>query len=325
MSTPVIADRQTAEPPAESPGRHRAGLSGLLAAAAALHGERLAFRDQANRERWSGRPPLEWTFAVAQKMVDRLAAAFVGLGLPPGSPIGVCLPNGSEAWLTSLALDRAGLMPCLLPAGWSAVELSHAVETANLQAVVTQGVLAEDRPAETLCRVAAQHFGLRFILAFGPQVPDGVIDLDRVMLTDDPDATVTPNGRGSAGRVTFSLRENPPEPVFRPADSIAASTENFLRGAAFEAGDRIITLITPDTHAGLTTGIAAALAAGATLEAHGLFDGAALRDSVLDDPFGRPGVERAGPGAIGRCGPVEIDRPDPPPAGSLRGRNLPPE
>jgi mycobactin salicyl-AMP ligase len=277
---------------ARQPDEARAPLSSprpsvLLAAAAERHGRGIAFRDQANREAWSGRPPLEWTYSVADKIVGRLAAFFARLGLTPGSAVGLCLPNGSEAWLSLLAVERAGLTPCLLPIGWPPGRLAEAVEGANVQAVVTQGVFAEDQPAELFCRLAAQYFSLRFVCAFGPRVPDGVIDLDRVILIGD--AAVHPGqdpeelGASDPGRVTFSVRRGVPDPVYRPAESIAAAALDFLMEARIEPGDRIVTLLNPDTHAGLTTGLAAALVSGATLEAHGLFDAAALRDSIEGD------------------------------------------
>lgn len=72
--------------------------------------------------------------------------------------------------------------------------------------------------------------------------------------------------------------------MYRPAASIAAAAEAFLAVAAIEPGDRILTLMTGDSHAGLTTGMAAALAGGATLEAHAIFDSAVLRDTILGSP-----------------------------------------
>lgn len=277
----ATAGNRQAKPGVGSSEQTAIGLSGRLAAAAERHGDRLAFRDQSNRESWSGRPPLEWTFGVAHSIVDRLAGFFTRLGLAPASPVGVCLPNGSEAWLTSLALDRAGLTACALPAGWAAADVSRAVEATSLQAIVTQGVLAADRPAETVCRLAAEHFSVRFVCAFGPQVPDGVIDLDRVMLVGDTNVDHQPPSDAAAGRVTFSPGKTPPEPIYRPLASVAAAAQNFSAAVGLEAGDHVITLMTPDSHAGLTTGMTAALVGGASLESHGLFESAVLRDAIL--------------------------------------------
>jgi non-ribosomal peptide synthetase component E (peptide arylation enzyme) len=90
-------------------------LSGLLAATADRHADRMAFQDQADRDEWSGRPRIAWTYPFAYDIIRRLSLFFAGLGLPARAPVGVCLPNGSEACLTLLALEQAGLTPCLMP------------------------------------------------------------------------------------------------------------------------------------------------------------------------------------------------------------------
>jgi acyl-CoA synthetase (AMP-forming)/AMP-acid ligase II len=275
-------------------------LSGLLRAAAARHGNRPAFRDQPDREAWSGRPRLAWTHALAATVVARLAAQFARLGLKPGSPVGICLPNSSEAALTILAVEEAGHRPCLLPAAWSEGEIERALEAAGVQAVATCGTLARESPAELFCRIAARQFGLRFLCAYGPQVPDGVIDLDRVVLVDDPEEAADaaePQDLGSQdgglgsrdslgsqdlGVITFGARGGPARPLHRTASSLVASAVTFLVAAKVAPGDRILSLLAPDDHRGLATGLAASLLSGATLECHGLFDSAALA-AALDD------------------------------------------
>jgi hypothetical protein len=272
-------------------------LSGLLEAAARRHGERAAFRDQPGREGWSGRPRLEWSYGLGLTAAGRLAAAFGRLGLPAGSPIGVCLPNSSEAALTILAVERAGHRPCLLPAAWSEKEIALAIGAAGVQAAVAFGTLAGESPAEMLCRIAARHYGLRFLCAYGPGVPDGVIDLDRALLADEPGAG-EPGGLGSPGpgsqdrgnpgsqdpgTVTFG-RSGPGRPLHRTGASLVASAATVLIAAKVAPGDRILSLLAPDDLAGLATGLVAALVSGATFEAHGLFDAAALAAAVEGGP-----------------------------------------
>jgi acyl-CoA synthetase (AMP-forming)/AMP-acid ligase II len=198
----------------------------------------------------------------------------------------VCLPNGSEACLTLLALEQAGLTPCLMPAGWSEAELADAVEAAGMQAVVTQGVIGEERPADAFCRLAARYFGLRFVCAFGPLVPDGVVDLDRVILSTDaidPDAVPTLDATAGAGVVTFTRRDGAPRPVFRSCQSLIASAVTFLVPARIRAGERILSLLPPDDHRGLVTGLIASLLSGATLETIGLFTTAGFCAALLRD------------------------------------------
>jgi hypothetical protein len=265
-------------------------LSGLVAAATNRHPERLALLDQPGREDWSGRPRIAWTYSTADEIRRRLAGFFAGLGLPPGAVLGLCLPGGSEACLSLLAAEEAGLTPCLLSAAWSEAELGAALEAANVQAVVTQGVVGEQRPAELFCRLAAGYFGLRFVCAFGPLVPDGVIDLDRVMLGSDeaPAKAPPPSDSRETGLVTFSRRPGPMRPLFRPFRSTVAAAVTVLVAAKIEAGERILSLLAPDDHRGITTGLMAALLSGAALEHHGLFDGRTLMEALAQPTHPMP-------------------------------------
>jgi mycobactin salicyl-AMP ligase len=275
--------RNEAEVPDRSWGAMR--LSGLLAATADRHPDRPAFRDQPDRESWSGRPRLAWSYSLAAKVISRLAAFFAGLGLKPDSPIGICLPGGSEAVLTLLAVEQAGYRPCLMPVAWSERELERALDAAGVQAVVTQSLVGELRPAELFCAIAARTFGLRFLCAYGPNVPDGVIELDRIILSEGaagapPEEAETHN---DPGLITFGTRAGAARPLHRTGSSLVAAAVSFLVAAKIEPGDRILTLLAPDDLRGLATGLAASLLSGATLESHGLFEGASLVRALEDE------------------------------------------
>jgi mycobactin salicyl-AMP ligase len=249
-------------------------LSSLLAATAERHPERIALIDQVGRQDWSGRPRIDWSHHFARHIVNKLAHFLAGLGLKAGSTIGLCLPNGSEACLSLFAIEQAGFIPCLLPLGMSEKNLSRAVEAAHIQAVITQSVIDNERPAYMFCRIAAGYFGLRFICAFGPMVPDGVVDLDQIIASENNAAPpmAAPLAHDDAGIITFSRLSKTIKPVFRPCQSLVAATVNYLIAARISPGDRILTLLPPDDLLGLTTGLVASILSGATLECHGLFN-----------------------------------------------------
>ena len=90
-------------------------LSDILAAAAEREPQRLAIADEPGREAWSGRPRIAWTCASSHHVVERLAAFLSTLDLRPGTSVAISLPNGSEACIALLAVERAGLVPCLFP------------------------------------------------------------------------------------------------------------------------------------------------------------------------------------------------------------------
>jgi len=266
---------------------------------ATVRPDEAAFIDQANRNGWSGRPSSSWTFAEADDVCSRLADYFVSLGLPSRAMVGVSLPNGSEAAVVLAALDRAGLNACLLPVAWSDDALSAATENLGIACIVTQSRIGPLRPAEIWRGIAAGYFGLRFIVSFGPSVPDGVVDLDRVVLddlaqvpddlaevADDLAQTATgtqPRSHADCGFVSFEERGEAVTPCFRTWNSSLAAARVFLSAARYEPGDRVVSLLAQDDHRSLTTGLIAALAAGAGIEFHGLFSGRTLLSSLAGE------------------------------------------
>ena len=46
-------------------------LSGLLGATADRHSNRTAFRDQTDRDQWSGRQPIDWTYPLAYDVIEQ--------------------------------------------------------------------------------------------------------------------------------------------------------------------------------------------------------------------------------------------------------------
>lgn len=283
MSALAAARALDHEPPSLETTWAAMRLSGLLAATADRHTGRIAFKDQTGRGEWSGRPPIEWTYPTAYAVIERLSQFFIQMRLPPKSPVGICLPNGSEACLTILAVEHAGLVPCLLPVAWPEEDLAAAVEAANIAAVVTQSVVGEERPAEMFRRLALRYFGLRFISSYGPMVPDGVTDLDKVIVGSEgldarPSGSLEPLTEN--GIVTFWRQGGKIRPVFRASQSVVAAAVTFLVTARIRAGDRIISLVAPDDHCGLTTGLIASLLSGATLDCHGLFSARAFVEAL---------------------------------------------
>ncbi|NNM72059.1 AMP-binding protein [Enterovirga aerilata] len=275
-------------PPAD---RHRTGewdasgaLARLLAEAAGESPDRVAFRDGPGREIWCRRPSFELSREIATEAVRRLAAYLAGLGLDPASRVGICLPNGSEAAMSLLAVGRAGLTPCLLDVTASAGELSNAIETADMRAVITQAHLGQDRLAEKMCFVAAGFFRLRFLLAFGPDVPDGVVDLDPVLLEQRPPralcSPVEAPAETEAGIVSFARGSGGRSALFRSYRSLIAAAAPIVAAARLRPGERLLSLLPPDDLKGLATGPVAALIAGAALEAHCAFDPARLAEAL---------------------------------------------
>ena len=249
------------------------GLAGALFAGALRHPHRTLLRDAGDRAAWSGRPAITWTYATAAEIVGRLARGIGLWRLPAGSRIGLSFAGGAEATLAYLAVEAAGHLPCLFSPLWEPDDLSAAIETAGLVAILTEGRRGARRPANEFSEAAIRHFSLRFIAAFGPSLPDGVISLDAMALErgiDDP--------RPSPGVVTFA-GGNPHRPIHRTAEALDAAIA--AHRECLPGVDRILTLLPGHDLRGLVTGPGTALTSGALLETLIPADASALRATLV--------------------------------------------
>lgn len=287
-------------------------LAGLLFEAAETRPGEAAFRDGGARAEWCDRPPLELSNAIAAEAVRRLADFFVSLQLEPGASVGIWLPNGSETALSVLAVGEAGLTACLLDVTCTAGELSKAIEAGQVRALVTQTRLGTDWLAHKARIVAAGFPHLLFLMAFGPNVPEGVLDLDPILLA--------PRSAGRLGRdrafavspgvITLSWQAGRAVPIHRSYQALIAATGLLVGEARISPGDRMLTFLPPDDLKGLSTGLVSCLLTGATLECHSVFSGEALLRSLASpEPthlvvpgFMEGAIAEAGlPGALASC------------------------
>jgi mycobactin salicyl-AMP ligase len=273
LSAFAVAERAVDAAPDAS--ARSGGLSACLFAAARAGPQRTVLRDSGDRVAWCGRPAITWTYAAAAEIVGRLARGIGAWRLPAGSRIGLWFSGGAESALAHLAVEAAGHLPCAMPAIWDSEQLSAGIEAAGLVAVLTEGRRGERRPAEELAIAAMRHFGLRYLAAFGPGVPDGVISLDAMALERGIIEPVA-----SLGLVTFADGD-PVRPVFRTAAALAAAVEAHLEALPLGPDERILTLLPAHDLRGLVTGLGAALAVGAGLETVLPFDETGFRSALL--------------------------------------------
>ncbi|MBV9076117.1 MAG: acyl--CoA ligase [Methylobacteriaceae bacterium] len=253
-------------------------LRALVAERAATEPEEIALRDPADRASWSGRAPAALTWRDLLERADRLASALARLGLEPGARIGLLGPAGSDFTAALIAVESAGLGACLLSLTSEPDELRHALEHADLRAVLVQGRVGELRPAATLADLAPALFRLRFIAGFGPGLPDGVLDLDAA--PTGPSRLPFGFGGPAPSLVTFAAGGA----VLRSLPSLVAACAPLLHALRPSAGDRIVSCLAADDLKGLATGLLPALLAGASFEPIPVFSAAALAEALA-----RPG------------------------------------
>lgn len=258
--------------------------SGLADGWADMSPERLAWSDQWERRSWSGRAASRLTWGDVRARSTLIAARLSRLSLGPGALAGICLPNGTD-WMTAfLAIERAGLTPCCLPVAASAGDLAAAIEAAGIETVVTQAAVGDLRPAETVCGIAARYYRLRYILGFGPHLPDGVTDLDAETRRPGIAPGPFPHVGRSRGLVTFEMRAGAWCPVLRSYPSLIAAAAPLAAAVRPTRRDTLVTLLAPDDLRAVVSGPMLSLLTGCAIDAHGLFRRADLDRSVAALP-----------------------------------------
>lgn len=282
MTTPLAA---------RSPDGDAAGARGvagsttlrhLLATCARHDPTRKVLRDSPGREFWSGRPARTWTADELRQAARRVSTRIAALGLAAGTPVGILAVSEAEIIVSMLAVEEAGLTACLLPVSAEPATLARLIEEMRMEAVITQTVVGDLRPGDTVAAVAAGYFRLRFLLAFGPDVPNGVTALDEYL-----DGADMPSGQGTiTGRQTRSsyvaFTRRPEPTTCRVMDALQAAAE-IVAAAAIAPDDRILSLVSAIGPGGFAAGFAAALVSGGSLVGMGLFDSSVLATLLEDE------------------------------------------
>ncbi len=278
MSTLALPQRereaQRAEPPLTA--------EGLLRRRARQRPDGMALSDPPNRAALGLGPVRSFSYREADAAVDALASFFTGIGLEPGDRIAVQLPNLAYQPLTLLAAWRAGLTVAVLPMLWRQYEIGRMCEVIEPKALIGVSSFAGTRPAEDLCRIAAPHLFVRFVLGFGEHLPDGVASLDEAIAGQaTPSVAEAPLGKGAA-LITFTARAGVPlVPIMRGEDELLAQGAMTVLALGLDSRDVILNPYPLTGPVGLALGLASWLISGALLVQHQPFDYGAFVQQLL--------------------------------------------
>ena len=215
-----------------------------------------------------------FNYHQADAAVDALAQVFIELGLMPGDIVAVQLPNLAHSPLTLLAAWRAGLTVAMLPMLWRGHEIGRACDEIAPKALIGVSRCGGHSHAETLCAIAASQLSVRFVLGFGPDLPDGVVPLDEVIDTGRSGPRPVEARRGeSPPLVTFTSRPGLPFlPVVRNEDELLAQGAMTVLALDLDTRDVILNPYPLTGPVGLALGLMPWLISGATLIQHHPFD-----------------------------------------------------
>jgi mycobactin salicyl-AMP ligase len=279
MSTLPLPEMKREEERAEPP----LTAEGLLRRRALQRPDGAALFDPPNRAQLGLRHARNYTYREADAAVDALAAFFIEIGLEPGDRIAVQLPNLALQPLVLLAAWRAGLTVAVLPMLWRGYEVGRVCEAIEPKALIGVSSFAGARQCEELCRVAAPHLSVRFVLGFGQDLPDGVASLDEAILGYEASrrAIEAPPRKGPA-LINFTARAGMPlVPIFRSEDELLALGAMTVLALALDSRDVILNPYPLTGPVGLSLGLASWLISGAVLAQHQPFDYAAFVQQML--------------------------------------------
>jgi hypothetical protein len=185
-----------------------ASLHQLLSIQAARDPARSALVDPVGNAQ--SHPPRSLSFGALRRAVGHLAETLDMLFLPPGSVIGIQLPNCAEAVVAHLAVSAAGHVAAPLPLLWRRAELRQALASVDAKALI---VMTHAGAADRALDIARETPSLRYVCAFGSDLPDGIVRLGHAFeATSDRDPGNT-GGIHDTAVITFDVDADGISPV----------------------------------------------------------------------------------------------------------------
>ena len=163
-----------------------ATIPAFLAEAVRRHGHRTAavFRQTSDR----------WSYDEFARLIDRLAAGLLSIGVYKGDRVGIWSPNRPEWLLVQFATARIGAILVNINPAYRTSELDYALNKAGVSCLIVapqfkssnyMAMLAELAPEMATCPPgrlrAARLPALRSVVQLGPKPRPGALSFDEVM------------------------------------------------------------------------------------------------------------------------------------------------
>ena len=264
-----------------APGRGAGTMTidAVFRSPARRHPDALALVDPIDRENFTDGKPRRLTYAQSDRAVTAIAGRLRDMGLPADAVVGVQLPNIAENILAVLGILRAGMIAAPLPLLWRRADAVAALARIGAKALITCGHVGAFNHAQCAMSIAADVFSIRYICAFGSDLPDGVVPLDDVLAEKSapPPASgreLHDNATAHVAAVTFDVTENGVVPVARNHAELFAGGLAVIAESAIAEGSIILSAIAPSSFAGICMTLLPWLLCGGTLVLHHPFDAA---------------------------------------------------
>jgi non-ribosomal peptide synthetase component E (peptide arylation enzyme) len=159
----------------------QATLDALFRKNVRTHRDQIALSDPPSRPEFTCGPARRLTYGEADEIIDDLTAMFHVLGVERDDVIAVQMPNTIELPLLMLSCFRAGIILSILPPLWREFELEKALNSISPKVLITQPVEGDIDTLDLMREVAAKVYSVRHVLAFGDELPDGIVPIDKVI------------------------------------------------------------------------------------------------------------------------------------------------
>ncbi len=260
-------------------GPGAASAEAALRGRAKSHGDKIVFADPPDRPDRGLGPSRQITYAQANALADTLCIQFRECGLKAGDVIAIQAPNIIEAPLLILGAWRAGLIPCMLPLLWRLEEIHQAFSQIKPKAAVSISHYAGERRAQTLGEAAARQMSIRYLFAFGDDVPDGITPIndwlappDLILEEERHEASVTPDISEAMAIITWAVGKQGPYPVPRSHHQLMALAHEFTTHLKLAPSDVLLNTYPFSGIAALAGHLVAPMLTGCQVVQHLPFD-----------------------------------------------------
>ncbi len=256
----------------------RITIDELLRSAARRRPDALGLVDAENRESFTDGKPRRITYAEADRIVDAIARRLRSMALPMDTVVGIQLPSIVENFLVILGIWRAEMIAAPLPLLWRRAEAVEALGRIGAKALFTCGHVGAFDHADFALHLAAEVFSIRYVCAFGSNLPDGVVSFDDLMSADISDS-VSPieterksTASSHLAAVTFDTGEGGIVPVARNHAELLAGGLAVTLESHLPRETNILSALPPASFAGISVSLLPWLLNGGTLVLHHPFE-----------------------------------------------------
>ena len=258
-------------------GLGRVTISELFHYAARRRPDALALADPANRSDFTDGKPKRLSYAETNRMVAAIAARLRGMGLPTDAVIAIQLPNIVENILAMLGVLRAGMIAAPLPLLWRRADVVAALARVGAKALIVCGRAGASDYCQFALQAAAEVFSIRYICAFGADLPDGAVSFED-LFSDNVSGHLLPLDRGRdnpaahVAAITFDVGDSGLVPVARTHSELFAGGLAAILESRLPPEANILSALLPATFAGLSLTLLPWLFSGGALFLHHPFN-----------------------------------------------------